>query len=126
MPWKARARRAPRSLFEQKAADRRQTIRTRFQGGHMPAFRVLHVDDDPDIREVVEGSLALDPDLVTRSCASGGEALAVAAGWLPDLILLDVMMPEMDGPATLARFRGNPRTADIPIVFMTARAQSRE
>jgi len=92
----------------------------------MTALRVLHVDDDPDIREVVEGSLALDSGLVSRSCASGNEALAVAAEWPPDIVLLDVMMPEMDGPATLARFRGDPRTADIPVVFMTARAQSRE
>jgi CheY-like chemotaxis protein len=49
-----------------------------------------------------------------------------AAEWSPDLILLDVMMPVMDGPTTLARLRDNPRTADIPVVFMTARAQSSE
>jgi CheY-like chemotaxis protein len=92
----------------------------------MTAFRVLHVDDDSDIREVVSASLGLDSDVVTRSCASGQEALAVAAEWQPDIILLDVMMPAMDGPATLARLRKSVRTADIPVVFMTARAQSRE
>jgi len=92
----------------------------------MTRFRVLHVDDEPDIREVVEISLALDPDLSTRSCASGEEALVVAAEWSPDVILLDVMMPVMDGAATLARLRENPQTADIPVVFMTARAHSRE
>jgi two-component system OmpR family response regulator len=92
----------------------------------MNALRVLHVDDEPDIREVVEFSLGLDPDLSMRSCASGEEALAVAEAWLPDIVLLDVMMPVMDGATTLAHLRGNPRTAAIPVVFMTARAQSRE
>jgi CheY-like chemotaxis protein len=92
----------------------------------MTALRVLHVDDEPDIREVVEFSLGLDPDLVMRSCASGEEALAAAETWTPDIVLLDVMMPVMDGAATLARLRKNPNTAGIPVVFMTARAQSRE
>jgi CheY-like chemotaxis protein len=92
----------------------------------MTALRVLHVDDEPDIREVVEFSLGLDPDLVMRSCASGEEALAVADAWTPDIVLLDVMMPVMDGAATLVRLRRNPRTTGIPVVFMTARAQSRE
>lgn len=88
--------------------------------------RVLHVDDEPDIREVVELSLSLDPDLQVRSCGSGGDGLATAAAWSPHLILLDVMMPSMDGPTTLTHLRQNPRTADIPVVFMTARAQPRE
>lgn len=84
--------------------------------------RILHIDDDADIREIVQFSLALDPGLTSRSCASGGDALAIAAEWAPDLILCDVMMPGMDGPATLARLRQNPKTAKTPIVFMTARA----
>jgi CheY-like chemotaxis protein len=92
----------------------------------MTAVRVLHVDDEPDIREVVQLSLSLDPDLNVRSCSSGGDALAEAADWSPDLILLDVMMPNMDGPTTLGRLRDSPRTSAIPVVFMTARAQPRE
>jgi CheY-like chemotaxis protein len=92
----------------------------------MTAFRVLHVDDEPDIREVVEFSLGLDPGLVVRSCASGEEALAVVEDWAPDIILLDVMMPVMDGPTTIARLQSNPGAVHIPVVFMTARAQSRE
>jgi CheY-like chemotaxis protein len=91
-----------------------------------PPLRVLHVDDEPDIREVVEASLGLDPDIVTRGCGSGDEALAVAVDWLPDIILLDVMMPVMDGPTTLARLRDNAQIGSIPVVFMTARAQSSE
>jgi CheY-like chemotaxis protein len=92
----------------------------------MTTLRILHVDDEPDICEVVEASLGLDPGLVTRSCSSGDEALVMAADWKPDLILCDVMMPVMDGPATLMRLRENDVTADIPVIFMTARAQTRE
>jgi CheY-like chemotaxis protein len=92
----------------------------------MTALRVLHVDDESDIREVVGISLGLDPDIVTRSYSSGQEAVMAAADWTPDIILLDVMMPVMDGPITLARLRENPCTAGIPVIFMTARAQSRE
>jgi CheY-like chemotaxis protein len=92
----------------------------------MTARLVLHVDDEADIREVVEISLGLDPDFVTHSCSSGEDAVAEAATWLPDIILLDVMMPGMDGPATLKALQKNPETLSIPVVFMTARAQSRE
>ncbi len=92
----------------------------------MNPLRILHVDDEPDIREIVELSLALDSGFAVRGCASGGDALTAAADWAPDLILCDVMMPGMDGPATLARLRASPETAHIPLVFMTARAQSRE
>jgi len=92
----------------------------------MTALRVLHVDDEPDIREVVEISLSLDPDLVTQSCDSGQEALTIAADWSPDLILLDVMMPVMDGPATLARLRDNAQTTGIPVLCIAGRAQARE
>jgi two-component system OmpR family response regulator len=92
----------------------------------MTIFRILHVDDEPDIREVVEVSLGLDPDFVTRSCGSGEEALVAAIDWRPDIILCDVMMPVMDGPATLIRLRQNASTAGIPVIFMTARAQTRE
>jgi CheY-like chemotaxis protein len=90
------------------------------------SLRVLHVDDEPDIREVVELSLGLDPAISVRSCASGTEALAMAADWSPDMILCDVMMPGMDGPATLARLKECPQTVSTPVVFMTARAQTRE
>jgi two-component system OmpR family response regulator len=92
----------------------------------MTTLRILHVDDEPDIREVVEISLGLDRGLATRSCGSGEEALVAAVEWQPDIILCDVMMPVMDGPATLMRLRENALTANIPVVFMTARAQTRE
>ncbi len=85
----------------------------------MTSHRVLHVDDDPDIRMIVELSLGLDPDFSLQSCASGREALTAASACRPDLILLDVMMPTMDGPATLANLLECAATADIPVVFMT-------
>ncbi len=92
----------------------------------MNPIRILHVDDEPDIREIVDLSLGLDPDFEVRGCASGAEAIAAAAEWSPALVLLDVMMPRMDGPTTLTHLRENLQTAGIPVLFMTARAQSRE
>lgn len=92
----------------------------------MSALRILHVDDEPDIREVVNMSLSLNPEFEVRACASGAEAVKAAAEWSPLLILLDVMMPGMDGPTTLTQLRKNSQTSDIPVLFMTARAQSRE
>jgi CheY-like chemotaxis protein len=92
----------------------------------MTTIRLLHIDDEPDIREIVEISLGLDPAFTIRSCKSGPEGLVAAAEWKPDIILLDVMMPVMDGPATLAGLLDNPATARIPVIFMTARAQARE
>ena len=88
--------------------------------------RILYVDDDPDIRDVAVMALELDGELDVRGCASGAEALAEAPGFQPALILLDVMMPQMDGPTTLAGLRADPRTADIPVVFITARTQTAE
>jgi CheY-like chemotaxis protein len=92
----------------------------------MNAIRILHVDDEPDIREIVDMSLALNPEFEVRACASGAEAVTAAAEWSPEIILLDVMMPGMDGPATLIQLRKNSQTSDIPVLFMTARAQTRE
>ena len=88
--------------------------------------RILHVDDEPDIREIVGMALGLNADFELRACANGPDAIATAAEWSPALILLDVMMPGMDGPTTLAHLRKDARTADIPVLFMTARAQARE
>jgi CheY-like chemotaxis protein len=92
----------------------------------MTDIRILLVDDEPDIREVVDVSLGLDPEFRTRACASGADALVMAAEWSPSIILLDVMMPVMDGPATLANLRKNPRTVGIPVLFLTARTQTAE
>jgi CheY-like chemotaxis protein len=90
------------------------------------ATRILYVDDEDDIREVAAMALELDPGLEVRTCSSGFEALDVAAEWHPQLILLDVMMPSMDGPSTLAKLRAQEPTAAIPVVFITARTQAQE
>ena len=87
---------------------------------------MLHVDDEPDIRELVEIALGLDPNFSVQECASGADALKMVADGPPDIILLDVMMPDMDGPAVLAHLRESPKTANIPVVLMTARAQKRD
>ena len=89
-------------------------------------IRVLYVDDEADIREIACLSLQLDPELEVWPCASGAEALEVVQAWQPHLILLDVMMPGIDGPTTYQRLQENPRTASIPTVFITARTQSAE
>ncbi len=88
---------------------------------------VLHVDDEPDIREVAALSLQLDPAITLISVPSGEEALSrLDAGLTPDVILLDVVMPMLDGPATLSRLREIPGQEDTPVLFMTARAQAQE
>lgn len=93
----------------------------------MGALLVLHVDDEADIREVTALSLSLDPDIEVQSAASGQEALEVLqAGLRPDVVLLDVMMPVMDGPGTLERLRAVPGCETVPVVFMTARTRSEE
>ena len=95
-------------------------------GSGVKSYRILHVDDDPLMRDVVELALGFDSEFVVMSCAGGEEALAAVPGWQPDLIILDVLMPEMDGPALLARLRENPDTAKIPVIFITGRAPANE
>ncbi len=85
--------------------------------------RILYIDDEPDIREIAVMALELDPEFHVRSCESGGEGIEEAVRWLPDLILLDVMMPGLDGPDTLVRLRAIPSTSEIPVVFITARTR---
>jgi DNA-binding response OmpR family regulator len=88
--------------------------------------RILYVDDEEDIAEVAAMALELDPEFEVRTCSSGAAAIAEAAAWRPDIILLDVMMPGMDGPTTLARLREQAETAETPIMFITARTQAQE
>ena len=88
--------------------------------------RILMVDDESDIRTVAHLSLTVVGGFTVQLCASGAEALGKAEAFAPDLILLDVMMPGMDGPATLKGLREIPSLAKTPVVFMTAKVQPHE
>lgn len=84
------------------------------------------VDDEPDIRTVAEIALSAVGGWEVRLASSGEEALSQLAEAAADLILIDVMMPGMDGPAVLSRLRSDPRWTDLPAIFMTAKVQRRE
>ena len=87
---------------------------------------VLLVDDEPDILLVAQMSLELVGGLKVLAAGTASEGLSLAARERPDAILLDVTMPGMDGPQALARLKADAATADIPVIFMTARVQGRE
>ena len=88
--------------------------------------RVLIVDDDDAIREVAQTALELVAGWEVQLASGGEEALALCAIDPPDAVLLDVMMPVMDGPATLARLQADPRTEDVPVLLLTAKVQPAE
>jgi two-component system OmpR family response regulator len=85
---------------------------------------VLYVDDDPDISEIVEMALGLIGDLAVSTCASGEQALKVIPTLKPGLVLPDVMMPAMDGPAALGRMRVDPTLATIRRIRAVALARA--
>ena len=86
----------------------------------MSARRILLVDDDADIRQIAALSLRRIGQFQVELAASGAEALAIVARDPPDLLLLDVSMPGMDGPSTLKALRATPSGSSLPIVFFTA------
>jgi CheY-like chemotaxis protein len=86
----------------------------------MPIHTVLLVDDEPDVRKIGLVSLQKIGKLQVFLASDGSEALEVAAREQPDVILLDMMMPGIDGKQTLERLRANPVTARLPVVFLTA------
>lgn len=88
--------------------------------------KILHVEDDPDIREIARLALETIGGLSVVQCASGSEAVAQVLQIAPDLLLLDMSLPDMDGLETLAALRALPGFQDIPAIFMTARAQDSE
>ena len=93
----------------------------------MSKLCILHVDDDETIRALTTLAFDLGGEAEVRSAASGDEALRLlGSGLKPDLLLLDVMMPDMDGPTLLGRIRQTCGTAAAPAIFMTAQTQDHE
>jgi len=88
------------------------------------AHRILIIDDEEDIREVAALSLETVAGWEVTSASSGAQGLNRAIEQNPDAILLDVMMPGMDGPTTFRELRNNPITAHIPVLLLTAKVQS--
>jgi len=89
-------------------------------------MRVLCADDEPDIRAILRLALSLDPDMTVEIVASGHEALARARTSQFDAILLDGMMPGLDGYETCQLLKSDPATAHVPVVFLTAKTQRDE
>lgn len=88
--------------------------------------RILYVEDEPDIRTVARMALEMIGGFEVKICSSGEEAVCEAEDFAPDMILLDVMMPGMDGPSTLEALRKKASLADTPVAFMTAKVQPAE
>ena len=88
--------------------------------------RIMYVEDEPDIQAVAKLALEALGGFTVKVCSSGQEALDSIAAFAPELVLLDVMMPGMDGPSTLKALRAMPEWAGIPVMFMTAKVQPPE
>ncbi|MCK5873202.1 MAG: response regulator [Alcanivoracaceae bacterium] len=89
-------------------------------------INLLYVDDDEDISSIVELAFDGDERFHLTICLSGQEALVVARKAPPDMVLLDVMMPDMDGRTTYRELRAIPSLTDIPVIFLTAKVQPAE
>jgi DNA-binding response OmpR family regulator len=92
----------------------------------MSTRRVLIIDDEDDIREVAAVSLETVEGWEILTAPNGARGLEVAAAEKPDAILLDVMMPDLDGPTTFKKLRENDATAAIPVLLLTAKTQAHE
>jgi CheY-like chemotaxis protein len=88
--------------------------------------RILIIDDEKDIRETTQICLEIANEWEVLTAGSGREGLLKAASEHPDVILLDVMMPDMDGLTTLENLKANPQTQNIPVILLTAKAQAAE
>lgn len=90
----------------------------------MQRRRVVVIDDDDCVREVSQVSLESVAGWEVAAASSGREGIALVRTTRPDVVILDVMMPEMDGPATLVQLLAHPATRDIPVIFLTAKIQA--
>ena len=85
---------------------------------------ILIVDDEEDVRAIAQIGLEMGAGWSVVTASSGKEALVIAADQKPDVILLDMMMPDMDGRTTLQQLKANPTTQPIPVILVTAKAQN--
>ncbi|MCE0722439.1 MULTISPECIES: response regulator [Legionella] len=88
--------------------------------------KILYAEDEADIRAIAQIALEDIGGFTVKYCSNGKKILEAAKEYIPDLLLLDVMMPEMDGPTTLRELRKNPDFIKIPVIFMTAKIQIKE
>ena len=91
-----------------------------------PLEKIVLVEDDTHFQEVALISLVSIGGYTVKVCDDGMEAVLSAPKFVPDLILMDLMMPNMDGPTTIEELRNIPETADIPVVLMTAKVQAED
>lgn len=89
-------------------------------------MRVLIIDDDEDIRRIVSFSLERVGNMEVLVSDNAQDGLRLVESEKPDVVVLDVMMPQLDGPAMLAQLRANPAIAKIPVIFLTGNAMTRE
>ena len=92
----------------------------------MATKRILIIDDDADIREATQLCLEITGHWDVLTASNGQEGVAIAESESPDVILLDIMMPGMDGITILQKLQGSSKTQHIPIIILTAKAQSRD
>lgn len=92
----------------------------------MTTKRILVIDDEDGVREIIQISLEAAGGWEVFAAASGSEGLTIAATQQPDAIILDVMMPDMDGPQTFAHLQANPQIKHIPTILLTAKAKASE
>ncbi len=88
--------------------------------------KLIYVEDEPDLRIIAQLALESVGGFEVMIFEFGGDAVREAPAFGPDMILLDVMMPGMDGPATMAALRAVPELADVPIAFLTAKVMPSE
>ncbi|KTC92453.1 response regulator [Fluoribacter dumoffii] len=93
---------------------------------HKELKTILYAEDEEDIRMIAEVALENIGGFSVKYCSNGKKALEAAKEYVPDLLLLDVMMPEMDGPTALKELRKNPDFIKVPAIFMTAKIQNNE
>ena len=85
---------------------------------------ILIIDDEEDVKAIAKMGLEMAANWSVITASSGKEGLSLAAAQQPEVILLDLMMPDWDGKETLQQLKNNPKTANIPVILMTAKTQS--